>query len=431
MTKVLSLFELNQLIRTVLENSLPDTFLVTAEIASCDVKNHCYLTLVDKEEDAIRAEIKAVIWAGRYKEIAEIFERETGARLSKGIKILFQATVSFHERYGLKLTINNIDPSYTIGELAVKRREILERLVKEGLIEKNKGLEFPLVPQRIGIISSSTAAGYEDLMTHLTANVYGYRFVTKLYEAVMQGDRAEASIVNALGQCAADAPRLDVIVIVRGGGGQLDLQCFDSYEIGKAIALFPLPVISGIGHQRDVTVTDEVSHSRAKTPTAVADMLISRVRDFEDRVDSLAHALTEGARTLTRDMKDGLSVLSRRVQIAAGNKLLNNFHLLNACSKGLRYAFKFMQNEHQKLRGRESNISHLDPLNVLKRGYSITYRSGKAVKSAAEVKIHDSLRTILHKGELLSRVEAGQSEKSVRGNRDKKRDGMANLKLYD
>lgn len=431
MSKVLSLFELNQLIRTVLENSLPDTFLVTAEIASCDVKSHCYLTLVDKEEDTIRAEIRAVIWAGRYKEIAEIFEKETGARLSKGIKILFQATVSFHERYGLKLTINNIDPSYTIGELAVKRREILERLVKEGLIDRNKGLEFPLVPQRIGIISSSTAAGYEDLMAHLTNNAYGYQFVTTLYEAIMQGDRAEVSIVNALVQCAADAASLDIVVIVRGGGGQLDLQCFDSYEIGKTIAMLPLPVISGIGHQRDVTVADEVSHSRAKTPTAVADMLITKVRDFEDRIDSLARALAEGARTLTLDMKDGLSTLSRRLEVAAGNKLLNNSHRLKAFIKGLQFSLKFIQNEQQRINGRESNINHLNPVNILKRGYSITYHNGKAVKSASEVKINDNLRTVLHEGELLSRVEGRQSEKRTRGNRDKQTDGTANLKLYE
>jgi exodeoxyribonuclease VII large subunit len=430
-SKVLSLFELNQLIRTVLENSLPDTFLVTAEIASCDVKNHCYLTLVDKEEDTIRAEIRAVIWAGRYKEIAEIFEKETGARLSKGIKILFQATVSFHERYGLKLTINNIDPSYTIGELAVKRREILERLVKEGLIDRNKALEFPLVPQRIGIISSSSAAGYEDLMTHLTANAYGYRFTTTLYEAVMQGDRAEASIVSAIAQCSSDADSLDVIVIVRGGGGQLDLQCFDSYEIGKAIALLPLPVISGIGHQRDVTVTDEVSHRRAKTPTAVADMLITRVRDFEDRIDSQAHALVHGVRHLTLDMKEGLSALSKKLEVATGNKLLSNFHRLHTFIKGLRYSLRFIQNEQQKLKGREGNVNHLDPLNILKRGYSITCNNGKAVKSASEVKVNDTLRTVLHEGELISRVEGRQSEKRMRGNREKKTDGTSNLKLYE
>lgn len=406
MSKVLSLFELNQLIRTIIDNSMPDTFLVTAEIASCDVKNHCYLTLVDKEEDAIRAEIRAVIWANRYNVIAPAFEEATGTKLSKGIKILFHATVNFHERYGLKLTINNIDPSYTIGEMAVKRKEILERLTKEGLIYKNRELEFPLVPQRIGIISSATAAGYEDLITHLINNAYGYNFTTRLYEAVMQGDRAEDSIVSALNKCAQEASSLDVVVIVRGGGGQTDLHCFDSYEIGKTIALLPLPVISGIGHQRDVTVVDEVASMKAKTPTAVADMIITRAKDFEDRIDSFAHVLFYGARKLTTDMKENLSSLSKRLAVATGNELLNNFHLINTCIRGLQYSLRFIQNEKQKLKGRESNINHLNPVNVLKRGYSITYNYGKAVKSVFDVADGESIRTVLHEGELISKVES-------------------------
>ena len=172
MSGVLSLYELNKLIRSVIEGSLPDTFLVTAEIASCNVKNHCYMTLVDKAEGIIRAEIGAVIWSARFRSIAKTFEKHTGTSLAKGIKILLEAEVSFHERYGLKLNIINIDPSYTIGEMAVRRKEVLERLTKEGLIERNRELLFPLVPQRIGIISSSTAAGYEDLITHLGLEYY-------------------------------------------------------------------------------------------------------------------------------------------------------------------------------------------------------------------------------------------------------------------
>jgi exodeoxyribonuclease VII large subunit len=404
MSEVLSLYELNQLIRSVIDESLPGTFLVTAEIASCDVKNHCYLTLVDKEEDTIRAEIRAVIWANRYKAIAPVFEESTGTRLAKGIKILFQAAVSFHERYGLKLTINNIDPSYTLGEFAVKRKEILERLTKEKLIDRNKGLEFPLVPQRIGIISSATAAGYEDLMSHLLNNVYGYKFSTELYEAVMQGDSAESSIVNALGKCIDHASCLDVVVIVRGGGGQTDLHCFDSYEIGRAIALLPIPVISGIGHQRDVTVVDEVSNTRAKTPTAVADMIITRVKDFEDRVDSLAHEMAYGTRRLTADMHESLSALSRSLEVMVRNKLLENHHRLDVFIKGIQYSLKVIKKEKQEMKGRESSINHLNPRNVLKRGYSIAYHNGSLVKSISDVEAGDSLRTVLYEGELMSEI---------------------------
>jgi exodeoxyribonuclease VII large subunit len=389
-----------------MEVAFPQTLLVTAEIASCDVKNHCYMTLVDKQDDIVRAEMRAVIWAGRYKVVAPAFEKATGVQLAKGIKILFQATVTIHERYGLKLTVNNIDPSYTIGEMAVKRKKVLERLVSEELIHRNRDLEFPIVPQRIGIISSSTAAGYEDLMNHLMNNVYGYVFTTKLYETVMQGDRSEASVVDAFGRCAEDSHLLDVVVIVRGGGGQIDLHCFDSYEIGKAIALLPLPVIAGIGHQRDVTVVDEVSNMRAKTPTAAADMIVTRVRDFEDRVNSLAHGMVYGVQRLKDATGDTLSSLSRRLERSTGNELAENYHMLSTFIKGLKYSLKFIQSEKQHIKSKESNINHLNPRNVLKRGYSITYVNGKAVKTVSDIEKGDSIRTVLHSGELLSTVES-------------------------
>jgi exodeoxyribonuclease VII large subunit len=387
---------------------------VTAEIASCDVKKHCYLSLIDKDEDIITAEIRAVIWANRYRAIAKVFEDSTGARLSKGIKILFKAEVSFHERYGLKLNILNIDPSYTIGELAVKRKEILARLAKEDLIDRNKQIEFPLVPQRIGIISSSTAAGYEDLMSHLINNPYGYKFSCRLYEALMQGDNAEESIVNAFNQCMDDAVHLDIVVIVRGGGGQVDLHCFDSYEIGKSIALLPVPVISGIGHQRDVTVVDEVSNMRAKTPTAVADMIITAIKEFDDRVDALAYNMIHGVNNLSSNLKESLLSISKRLEIAAGNELRDNVHRLEVLLKGLHYCAKFIQNEKLKFKTLESNIKHLNPRNVLKRGYSITYSNGKAIKAESDVKEGDDVRTVLYNGELFSRVERKKKGRKIK-----------------
>ncbi|HDK41645.1 MAG TPA: exodeoxyribonuclease VII large subunit, partial [Nitrospirae bacterium] len=292
--EALSLYQLNQLIRTVIETSLPETFRITAEIASISVRNHCYMSVVDKDGDAITAEMPAVIWAGRYRALSREFRDATGIELSKGIRILFEASVTFHERYGLKLNVLNIDPAYTIGELAVRRKEILERLAKEGLKDRNKALEFPLVPQRIGIISSPAAAGYEDLMSHLKDNAYGYRFFCRLYDAVMQGDRAEASVISALERCGNNSSRLDAVVIVRGGGGLSDLHCFDSYDIARTIALLTLPVISGIGHERDITVVDEVSNARVKTPTAAADLLVTKLKDFEDSIDELAHSLAHG-----------------------------------------------------------------------------------------------------------------------------------------
>ena len=408
MPEILSLYELNQMIRSVVDTAFSKAVCVTAEIASCDVKRHCYLTLIDKENDTIRAEMRAVIWANRYEALSGTFEEATGARLSKGIKVLFQAELSFHERYGLKLNILTIDPSYTIGELAVRRKEILERLMREDLINCNKKIEFPLVPQRIGIISSSTAAGYEDLMNHLANNPYKYQFACRLYDAVMQGDRAEESIVGALRQCAEDASGLDVVVIVRGGGGQVDLHCFDSYEIGKAIALSPLPVISGIGHQRDITVVDEVSNRREKTPTAVADMIIAALKEFEERINSSAHTMIHGVNTMRSDVKEHLLSVSKSLEIAARNRVLDNVHRLAALIKGLQYCAKLIKNGALKLRTCESSIKHLNPRNVLKRGYSITYNNGKAVKTVSDVSEGDSLKTVLYKGEITSRVERGK-----------------------
>jgi exodeoxyribonuclease VII large subunit len=406
MMEAISLYELNKLIRSVVETSFDRTFLVTAEIASCDVKNHCYLALVDKEHDSIRAEIRAVIWANRFSSISRTFEQSTGIAIARGIKILFEAEVSFHERYGLKLNILNIDPAYTIGEMAIKRKEILERLTKDMLIHKNREQAFPLVPQRIGIVSSSTSAGYDDLMNHLNKNAYGYAFTCALYEAVMQGDRAETSIVSAIKQCEEDAHMLDLVVIVRGGGAQTDLHCFDSYEIGKAVALLSLPVISGIGHHRDVTVVDEVSHSRAKTPTAAADMIISAVRDFENGIDNLAHNLVHGTRSLSYDLKRAISGLTKRLEISSRNEQIRSIHRMNTCITGLRLAVKFLQNERTALTSKENSVKMLNPVNVLRRGYSISYHKGKAVKSVSDVSTGESIRTVIYDGEFTSSIKS-------------------------
>lgn len=405
MPEILTLYKLNQMIRSVIETAFPRTFLISAEIASCDIRTHCYLTLVDKQDNEIRAEIRAVIWANRLRVIRPAFEEVTGVSLVQGIKILFQAEISFHERYGLKLNILNIDPSYTIGEMAVRRKEVIDRLLREGLMEKNRALEFPLVPQRIGVISSATAAGYDDLINHLLHNPYGYRFDCRLYEALMQGDRAEASVVAALKECEQHADDLDIVVIVRGGGGQTDLHCFDSYEIGRTIALLSLPVISGIGHHRDVTVVDEVAGRRAKTPTAVADMIITRVREFEDRLNSLSHDLLLGTGTFSSVLRDNVYTLSKRLEMAASKELLDAVNRLNVYSRDLRHALKFMLNQRQRLHAAEINIHHLNPRNVMKRGFSITYHDGSAMKSAAGIGPGSTLRTVFYEGELMSTVK--------------------------
>jgi len=433
--EALSLYELNQLIRSVIEGALPETFLVRAEISSFNVSRHCYLTLIDKDGDITRAKMDAVIWASRYMTIASAFREATGIELAKGIKILFEASVSFHEVYGIKLNIINIDPAYTIGVMASKRREILERLVREGLKERNRSLEFPLVPQRIGIISSPKAAGYEDLITHLRENPYGYKFICKLYEAVMQGERAESSILAAIERCISDLPLPDVVVIVRGGGGDFDLRCFDSYEIAKAIANLPVPLISGIGHERDVTVVDEVANLRGKTPTAVADLIITRVKDYEDAISRLAHGLVHAANRLNSNLAENLTYLTRGItyslkllEIQKQRILENAVRLKALTSKEISVKFNNLEalfssvrvsserrllRADKMLKGLENNINHLNPLNILKRGYSITYSNDKAVTSVSGINKEEMLRTVLYEGEILSIVESTKSHTDV------------------
>ena len=449
MFRTLSLYELNQQIRSLIDTSFPRTFLVTAEIASLDIKRHCYMTLVDKYEDSIRAEMRAVVWASRLGTVSAEFKSATGIDLAKGIRILFEASVKFHERYGLSLEIINIDPSYTLGVLSAKRKEVLERLSREGLKDRNMSLEFPLVPQRIGIISSSTAAGYEDLVSHLINNPYNLSFSCRLYEAVMQGDKAEASIVQAIKRCINDSSLLDVVVIVRGGGGKADLHCFDSYEIGKAVASLHVPVISGIGHLRDITVLDEVSNMMAKTPTAAADLIITRVKDFEDAVENLANRLVRGTARLTFDLRERLSFLAKTFQGAAGDDLQMKLQKLNSLIRGLAYSSRLTEinmrylsetsskikalvskdiigqknnmdalllrlitgsrgrilKETVRLESRDSNLYHLDPRNVLKRGYSITMKDGKSLKSVSGLKSDDKISTLLYDGKVKSIVE--------------------------
>ncbi len=448
MVEALSLYELNLLIRSTIETAFPETFLVTAEIARVDIKRHCYMELVDKVEEAVKAEMKAVIWADKYEVISRDFKEATGIGLTKGIKILFEAYVNFHERYGLKLNIINIDPSYTIGELAIRRREILNRLEKEGLKDINKSIEFPLVPQRIGIVSSSSAAGYEDLMTHLMNNPYGYRFICRLYEATMQGDGAEVSIVEALRRCRNDSPCLDIVVIVRGGGSRTDLLCFDSYEIAKEIAFLPIPVISGIGHERDTTVVDEVANMKAKTPTAVADILITKMKYFEDSVDSISHRLFHGANRLVSDKKGKLTSLIKGLNASINREIIINAQKVYAFIKGLGYSLRFLQAkkrhiiqgakdlrrlsinnirvetktmndiffriengikrriqmEEKRIESRQDNINHLDPRNILKRGYSITRKGGRVIRSVSQVQLNDTIETVLYEGSIKSTV---------------------------
>jgi exodeoxyribonuclease VII large subunit len=290
MTGQFTLLELNNSIRSALQDAFPETIWVVAEISEMKENRtgHCYLELIEKDDlsDEIKARARATIWSYSWRMIKPYFETTTGQPFTHGIKILAQVSVEFHPSYGLSLNIKDIDPTYTIGDLVRRRREIVRQLVDAGVMQMNKELELPLVPQRIAVISSATAAGYQDFVTHLENNPHGFYFFHHLFEAFMQGSEAVPSILNALNQVFEQEEHFDAVVIIRGGGATADMSCFDNFDLAYTVAQFPLPIITGIGHEKDDTIIDLVAHTRMKTPTAVAEFFISgAMRFFEVLVE--------------------------------------------------------------------------------------------------------------------------------------------------
>jgi len=429
MQGTMTLYEFNQMIKDILTNALPETFLITAEIASLNVdgKGHCYLDLIEKIDNTIVAQMDGRIWANSYKSIARDFEHTTGIALSKGLKILIKTSFTFHERYGMSLIIRNIDSSYTLGEMARRRKEIIDRLTSEGLINRNKLIQLPIVPQRLGVISSSRAAGYGDFVNHISTNPYGYLINIKLFEAVMQGESAEGSIINALAQCEQARDAIDVVIIVRGGGASSELDCFDSYAIGKAIAMLSLPVISGIGHERDRTVIDEVSNTSLKTPTAVAGFIIETIRIFEENLDLLSRNLSKAALTKAASAQMALLIITKQLENAAKRIVLkNSYRLDNLASSiykttkqkiNLRYSDiqrfritiidkskRIISRHNERLNTLNKAVIHLNPDSILKRGFSLTYINGHTIRTIDQVKSGDEIETRLAKGRIISGV---------------------------
>lgn len=359
----LSLYELHQQIREELEVAFPDSYWVVAEVAQVNVdrrKGHCYLTLVDKGDDARQtlAQAKATIWSSRYQMLGRYFEEKTGQPLRAGLKVLLQATVRFHELYGLSLDITSIDPNYTIGDLARQRLETLKRLEAEGLLEANKELELPLVPQRLAVISSATAAGFQDFIHQLEHNTYGYIFQTTLFPAVVQGNEAPASVAQAFAQVAQYSEAFDAIVLIRGGGSQTDLSCFDDYKIAAAIGNAPLPVLTGIGHERDESIADLVAHTRLKTPTAVAGFLIDRFREAETYAEDLFDSIRMFAAQQLKLTDDKLERLSLRFQNQTRQQLQSRKDKLENLSRGLLLKPKaYLEAQRHLISGLEKDVS--------------------------------------------------------------------------
>ncbi len=426
----LSLFELNALVRKSVKLCLPDEYWVQAELSDVrtNYSGHCYLEFVQKDPrgNALVAKARGMIWSNIYSMLKPYFERETGQAFTSGIKVLVKVTVDFHELYGYSLTVIDIDPAYTLGDMARRRKEIIRRLEEEGVLTLNKELEMPLLPQRVAVISSATAAGYGDFCNQLLNNADGLVFYPYLFAAVMQGDKVEASVIAALNAIYKEVDRWDVVVIIRGGGATSDLSGFDTYDLAANCAQFPLPIITGIGHERDDTVIDMVSHTRVKTPTAAAEFLINRMRetasDLERYITYFHQTIPERIAHSKERLEQWVARIPARVQMRLQHERFRQERMavrMNTAwqTRLLREEYRLrleqrlataidarLQRERHRLQLAQSQVEAASPELLLKRGYSLTLKDGKAVTDASALRPGDVLTTRVAKGEFKSKV---------------------------
>lgn len=406
----ISLFELNQLIRNTLNEELGNPFWIVAEIMEMHVNRsgHCYLELVEKtpEGDSIRARAKGTIWANQFSMLKPFFETSTGIKLNSGIKILFRATVEFHELYGLSLNITDLDPAYTLGDLARKKQEVIRRLNEEGVFDMNKELPLPLVPQRIAIISSITAAGYGDFTDTLDENNFGYRFRTVLFPSILQGDQAVTSIINAFEAIYARESEFDCVALIRGGGSQSDLECYNQYDLAYHITQFPLPVLTGIGHERDESVCDMVAAKQLKTPTAVAEFLIDRMLSFEMLLNTLSEKIQNSVKLAVRENLLRINQLEN--SIVNNSRYFVRIHSERISNSGRTLSKEvrsFLMREKEKIISYNRIIELVHPDTILARGYSITRINGQVVKKLKSLSAGQKLETLIKEGTIISTID--------------------------
>jgi exodeoxyribonuclease VII large subunit len=404
----LSLSELNEFIRRVLALNFAEPVWVRAEINQVNQsRGHFYFNLVEKGEDeSILAKTDGVLWSNQYRKLRIKLGMALDQLLQDGVEVLLYASVDFHERYGLKLVIEDIDPAFTMGKLALKRQETLRRLKAENLLGKNKELPLPAVVQHIAVLSSETAAGYVDFMEQLRSNNFGYAFYTTLYPVAVQGTRVVEEVKNALKNLSQEKHKYDAIVIIRGGGSKLDLMGFDEYEVGKAIAESGLPVITGIGHEIDESVADIVANRPLKTPTAVAEFLIQRSLLFENDIINLGQDVHRIGQSLLKQELLGLETKRQQVEGIVMHSLQIENYGLNQMEKTLVTASRSVLNvASQYLQSLDKQVSLLAPDRILERGFTLTTDSdGNILKSSKKLKEGDAMATHFHDGTVKSKV---------------------------
>lgn len=427
----MTLSELNGLVRSTIESVLTDEYWVEAEISEArESRGHCYMELIEKDvrSNTPVARASAKCWRQTWALLRPYFERTTGQTLHAGMKVLLRVYAQFHEAYGFSWIVTDIDPTYTLGDMARKRLEIIRQLKEEGVFELNKELELPLFTQRIAVISSNTAAGYGDFCNQLDENEYGYKFKISLFAAIMQGEQVEQSIIAALNRINEQIDDYDCVVMIRGGGSTSDLSGFDTLALAENVANFPLPVITGIGHERDESVLDLIAHTKVKTPTAAAALLINRLRSVEERIDSCRERITRTVTGHINSEKQRLAAISGRIPAlfsvvktrhearldmmaqrlkgAAGNRINAQKHHIDIMEQNiLPLAERRLTAARHRLEILEQRAKALDPALLLRRGYSITLYNGRAVRDASTLKKGDKIETRLENGTIKSIVE--------------------------
>lgn len=444
---VYTLSQIAMSLHNVIERTYRQPYYIKAEILKLNYypySGHCYPELVEKEDNKIKAEMRAVIWDANYQRINDRFLQITGEPIKENINILCLATVEYSPKHGLALHIQDIEPTYTLGEMVKNRKAVIERLKKEGVFSNNKNLELPLVPKRVAVISVETSKGFSDFISTLKNNRYGYQFETELFPSILQGDKAITGITGRLQEIAARKEKFDCVVIVRGGGGDVGLSCYDDYAMAQCVATFPLPIFTGIGHSTNLSVTDMVAHTYLITPTDVAFALIRCFQNFDEKVQECQTKVVDIAKRVLADERIALTNLISAYQVETPKFVAVHSQQLQTLAQQLtfkakdmiigqqkelemrqndlsrmvpallqqetakiadderlisKYFANIMERQQESLTVLEEKIQLLHPNNILRRGYSITRCNGVAVTNAGQLKKGDTLYTTLYQGD--------------------------------
>ncbi len=451
--RVFSLLEITQSLRSVIERNYTSTYWIKAEVAKLNYyprSGHCYPELVEKSGNIVKAQMRATIWASDYQNISNNFQNIVGEPLKEGISILFRASITFHPVYGLSLNIVEIEPSFTLGEMAREKQKTIERLIKEELFEKNKSTQMPLLPSRIAVISVETSKGYHDFLKIIENNPRNFAVKHTLFPAILQGDRAVETISAQMRIIRKNHDDYDAVAIIRGGGGDIGLNCYDNYQMAKEVALCPIPVITGIGHSTNETIVEMIAWENKITPTDVAYFLIQKFESFSDRMEnnqrsiiysaenllkqenfrikhswemikahsvnniqnssykvySLAKYVHDISRSKIRYEKNQLSANASKIAYLPKKHLFKQHLKLNVFNKLFPVvSYKKISEEQNKISIIDNKTNLLNPEKILQRGYSITLNNGKQIRDSASVKKNDEIETILSKGKIISTVK--------------------------